>query len=84
VPLALTSTVSGPDPRNLLHIIDKGIQPPQGVFDRSMPAFGGSLSDADLADLASFVRSHFSEAPAWNDLAARVVEIRGSGSAGGN
>jgi hypothetical protein len=42
------------------------------------------LSDQDLVDLATFVRAHFSEAPAWNDLAARVVEIRGSGSAGGN
>jgi mono/diheme cytochrome c family protein len=83
-PLALTSTVNGPDPRNLLHIIDKGIQPPQGAFDRSMPAFGASLSDEDLADLAIFVRSHFSEAPAWDDLPARVAEIRGSEAASGD
>lgn len=75
-PLALTSTVNGPDPRNFLHIVVDGITPPEGAFDRSMPAFGGSLSDADLVDLASFVRAHFSRQPAWGDLEASVKEVR--------
>ena len=79
VSLALTSTVNGPDPRNLLHIVIDGIKPPEGAFDRSMPAFGASLSDQDLTDLAAFVRSHFSEEPAWSDLPARLAEVRGSG-----
>ena len=79
VSLALTSTVNGPDPRNLLHIVIDGIKPPEGAFDRSMPAFGGSLSDGDLADLAAFVRSHFSEEPAWSDLPATVAGVRSSG-----
>lgn len=79
VPLALTSTVNGPDPRNLLHIVIDGIKPPEGAFDRSMPAFGRSLSDEELADLAAFVRSHFSREPAWSDLPARIAEARDSG-----
>lgn len=79
VPLALTSTVNVPDPRNLLHIIIDGIKPPEGAFDRSMPAFGRSLSDEELADLAAFVRSHFSREPAWSDLPARIAEARDSG-----
>lgn len=78
-PLALTSTVNGPDPRNFLHIVAEGIKPPQGAFDRSMPAFGGSLSDTDLVDLAIFVRAHFSQRPAWMDLRAKVSEVRGGG-----
>lgn len=78
-PLALTSTVNGPDPRNFLHIVADGIKPPQGAFDRSMPAFGGSLSDADLIDLATFVRTHFSQRPVWTDLQAKVSEVRGGG-----
>jgi mono/diheme cytochrome c family protein len=83
VSLALTSTVNGPDPRNFLHIVDKGIMPPQGASSRSMPAFGGSLSDEDLVDLATFVRSHFSGAPGWENLPPRVAEIRGSKPASG-
>jgi mono/diheme cytochrome c family protein len=75
-PLALSSTISGPDPRNLIRIIDKGIQPPQNALDRSMPAFGGGLSDRDLTDLVTFVRSHFSKKPAWSDLADIIAEMR--------
>lgn len=75
-PLALTSTVNGPDPSNFLHIVVNGIVPPESAFDRSMPAFGGALSDADLVDLAIFVRAHFSEQPAWEQLEAKVKEVR--------
>lgn len=78
-PLALTSTVNGPDPRNFLHIVIDGITPPEGAFDRSMPGFGGSLGDADLVDLAIFVRAHFSQQPEWADLEAKVREVRGGG-----
>jgi mono/diheme cytochrome c family protein len=74
--LALTSTVNGPDPRNLLRIIDEGIKPPENAFDRSMPGFRGSLSDEELHDLTLFVRSHFSQQPVWSDLAERVAEVR--------
>jgi mono/diheme cytochrome c family protein len=78
-PLALVSTVTGPDPRNFLHIVVDGIRPPEAAFDRSMPGFGGSLGDADLVDLATFVRAHFSEQPAWGELEAKVREVRGGG-----
>ncbi len=78
-PLALSSTVAGPDPRNLIRIVDKGITPPQNSFDLSMPAFGGGLSDSDLADLVTFVRGHFSKQPAWPNVAATVAEVRAAG-----
>jgi mono/diheme cytochrome c family protein len=77
-PLALSSTVSGPDPHNLIRIIDKGIQPPQNALDRSMPAFGGGLSNRELADLVTFVRSHFSRKPAWSNVVDLVAEMRPS------
>ena len=75
-PLALSSVVSGPDPRNLIHIIDRGIEPPQNALDHSMPAFGGSLSASDLADLVTFVRSRFSEKPAWSNVSVLITEAR--------
>lgn len=76
VPLALTSTVNGPDARNLIHVIDKGIRPAEGSQGRSMPAFGGALSDTEFADLVAFVRGHFSKQPAWSNVGAGVKEIR--------
>jgi len=78
-PLALTSTVNGPDPRNFLHIVVNGIAPPEAAFDRSMPGFGGSLTDEDLVDLATFVRSHFSREPAWEDLPSGLEDVKNGG-----
>ncbi len=75
-PLGLSSTINGPDPRNLIHIIHDGIKPPEASASRSMPPFGGSLNEADMTNLVLFVRSHFSKNPAWTDVPARVTEIR--------
>ena len=75
-PLALSSVVNGPDPRNLIHIIDQGIEPPRNSANRSMPAFGGSLSASDFADLVTFVRGHFSRKPAWSNVPNHVAEAR--------
>jgi mono/diheme cytochrome c family protein len=76
VPLALTSTVAGPDPRNVIHIILEGIKPAAGASDKSMPAFGPSLSDEEIADLLAFLRSRFTDRPAWTDVPARIAEAR--------
>jgi mono/diheme cytochrome c family protein len=76
VPLALTSTVAMADPRNAIHVVLHGIKPPDGAPERSMPSFGGSLSDEQAAELIAFVRAQFSRGPAWNDLALRVRAVR--------
>lgn len=74
--LALTSTVNGPDPVNFLRIVDEGIQPPEGSLDRAMPRFGNSLTPDALADLATFVRAHFSQRGPWPDVPAAVRRVR--------
>lgn len=76
VPLALSSTVAGPDPRNVIHIIMKGIQPPANSSDKTMPAFGQTLSDEQIAELVAFVRARFSDKPAWPDVAKHVRDVR--------
>lgn len=75
VPLGATTSVSAPDPRNVIHIIVEGIRPPKGVPERSMPAFS-SLSNDELVDLVTFLRARFSQQPAWNDVRSRVQEVR--------
>ncbi len=79
VPLALSSSVAGPDPRNVVHIVMGGIKPPAGSSDKTMPAFGQTLSDEQITELVGFVRSRFSQKPAWADVAAKVRAARSEG-----
>ena len=76
VPLALTSTVNSPDPRNIIHIIFDGIRPPPGAIQRSMPSFGASITDADIEDLVNFVRWNFTARPLWRDIREHVDKKR--------
>ena len=76
VPLALTTTVNAPDPRNVIHIVFDGIRPPRGALQRSMPEFGASITDADIVDLVKYVRWHFTDRPAWEDVARHVAAKR--------
>ena len=76
VPLALTTTVNAPDPRNVIHIVFDGIRPPRGALQRSMPEFGASIADSDIVDLLHYVRWHFTDQPAWEDVAAQVAAKR--------
>jgi len=75
-PLGLLASINGPDPSNFLHVVNDGIVAPEAAVGKSMPAFGGALSDEDLINLATFVRGHFSDQPAWPNLTERVREIR--------
>ena len=79
VPLAMSSTVAGIDPRNVIHIVMGGIRPPAGSPDKTMPAFGQTLSDEQITELVTFVRTRFSDQPAWPDVAAHVRAARSEG-----
>jgi len=76
VPMALYTAVQIDDPRNVINSVLHGIRPPVGAPERSMPRFAGSLDDAQLADLLVFVRSRFTDGPAWTDLPARIAQRR--------
>jgi mono/diheme cytochrome c family protein len=76
VPLGLSTAVNNPGPGNVIQVMLSGIKPPEGSPDRSMPAFAGSLKDADIADVAAYLRSRFSKEPAWTDIEAEVRAAR--------
>ncbi|KRC04554.1 cytochrome C oxidase Cbb3 [Hydrogenophaga sp. Root209] len=69
-PLAGSSWVTG-SPDALLQIVLHGLNGPIEVagntFNGSMPAFGEQMSDAELAAVASFIRSE------WGNAAAEVT-----------
>jgi len=74
--LGLSTTISGPDPRNLANIVLSGVRPVEGERSPIMPGFAASMSDAQIASLLSYLRSRFSSAPAWNDVETIVAEAR--------
>jgi mono/diheme cytochrome c family protein len=75
--LPLAVALHLPDPRNLIHIVRQGIQPPDGHTGRWMPPFEGSLSDDELTALVTWLRRQGTDAPPWNDV-ARIVKESGA------
>ena len=74
--LALNSAVHLPDPSNLIQVIVRGISAEEGMPGVVMPAFGGALSDADIARIAAYLRRTRTSLPPWPDLATKVAAIR--------
>ena len=65
MPLALQTSIHAPVPDSVVQAIRNGIRPPTGALGRSMPAFGGQLSDAEIDALVKFLRVRFSRQAAW-------------------
>jgi mono/diheme cytochrome c family protein len=78
MPLAIA--VHDPDPRSFLRIVRDGIRPPDGKHGRWMPAFGGTLTDEQLAALAAYLRRTAADAPPWPELGRAVEQSRGKPS----
>jgi len=76
ISLALSSTISAPDPRNLANIVLSGVRPVEGERSPIMPAFADSMDDAQIAVLLNYLRSRFSEQPAWTGIEKIIGEAR--------
>ncbi len=75
-PLGLATVLYAPDASNLILATFKGIQPPRGVLDRSMPPREAQISDDEMTALATFIRARFTKKPAWTGTEALVKKIR--------
>jgi mono/diheme cytochrome c family protein len=74
--LALNSAAHLSDPSNLIQVVLRGISADEGMSGVVMPAFGGALSDADVARIAAYLRRTRTNLPPWPDLATKVEAIR--------
>jgi nicotinate dehydrogenase subunit B len=75
--LALNSNLHSAQPDNLIQVILHGIAKPAFSDLGYMPAFKDSMSDAQIAELVSFLRQQFApDKPAWADVASSVSRIR--------
>ncbi|HYP85166.1 molybdopterin cofactor-binding domain-containing protein [Variovorax sp.] len=77
VPLALNSNLTSAQPDNLLNTLLQGVREPASREVGFMPAFGDALDDAQIVDLAAWMRARFApQAPPWRDLPDRLREAR--------
>jgi mono/diheme cytochrome c family protein len=76
LPLSLSSSLREARPRNTLNVILHGITHRPGEPGPFMPAFDGALTDAQIADLATYLRNRFADAPAWNNIGDEISVIR--------
>jgi nicotinate dehydrogenase subunit B len=78
-PLALNSNLASARPDNLLHTILDGVREPAHRDIGFMPAFRDALDDAQIAELAGYMRARFApQAPPWTDLPSQVARVRAS------
>ena len=75
--LALNSNLHSSLPDNLVQVILHGIAKPVSSDLGYMPAFKESLTDGQVAELASYLRRQFApDRPAWTNIEATVGRIR--------
>ena len=80
-PLALNSNLHSSRPDNLINVILNGVREPATQDIGFMPAFRYALSDAQIAELASYMRSRYAPGQAaWRDLPADVARLRKAAS----
>lgn len=77
--LAETTTVAGPDPRNLVQVMLWGIGQDAGSHDGYMPRFSDELTDAQIAAIATHVRNQ-AVAPETVSLLRAGGSVAGAGA----
>ena len=74
--LALNSALSLPEPTNFIQAVLRGIGSTDGAPGLVMPAYASSLTDAELARLAAYLRRTRTKQPPWPDLEEQVSVAR--------
>ncbi|MCC8404556.1 c-type cytochrome [Paraburkholderia sp. MMS20-SJTN17] len=72
-PLSLSTAVNADSPRNTVRIILDGIDWHESDAAPFMPAFAGTFTDAQIAELANYTRARFTARGAWPALDADAV-----------
>jgi mono/diheme cytochrome c family protein len=77
--LAWGTPLHADNPNDTVLVILKGLASPAGPAGPTMPAFADVLDDRQVADLAAYLRSRFTEKPAWSDIGNAVSQARRDG-----
>ena len=79
--LSLVSVLQEDDPADTIRIILQGMKPPVGDKGPTMPPFADNLTTHQVAEIAAYLRSRFSQRPAWPLLEPAVADARKEGGA---
>jgi len=85
--LALSSSLRLSEPTNFIQVVLNGVSNAEtdnnteGAAGLVMPAYDSSLTDAEIARLAAYLRRTRTKLPPWNDLEKKVATIRREGPA---
>ena len=75
-PLSLGTAVNASSPRNAIQVLLHGVPGAEGLTGPFMPAFASMLTDAQVAELAMYVRSRFSQQAQWTISERDVAKLR--------
>jgi mono/diheme cytochrome c family protein len=75
LPLSQSTAVGAPTPRNFVQIVLRGLAPREGERGAAMPGYAGTLTQAQLVDLANYVRVRFGQRAPWQDAGTVVQEV---------
>ncbi len=73
--LVNSTAVNAPTPRSVIQVILQGIPWRDGPAPY-MPAFASALTDAQVAAITAYLRTNYSNRPAWTNLPADVAKAR--------
>ncbi len=74
--LSLSTSVNSDSPRNLVRVMLDGLPAQGSKASVSMPPFAGMLTDAQIADLANYLRAQHSNRTPWQLQADDVAKYR--------
>jgi mono/diheme cytochrome c family protein len=74
--LALSSAVAGDRPDNLIQTVLTGLPWDHMGQSTYMPPFAATLTDAQIASIAAYVRADIGKRPPWRNVEQRVTRIR--------
>jgi mono/diheme cytochrome c family protein len=76
IDLMFSKVVAMPDPRNLIHVVLNGIEPPAGTPAALMPGFADAMTDKQVVALVTYMRATFSDQPPWRGVEDQVRAAR--------
>jgi mono/diheme cytochrome c family protein len=77
--IALSTAVRAPTARNMVEVILLGLPWQEGHPGPYMPGYAGALTDRQVAALAAYVRTRYSDLPAWPDVEAAIQDAKRQG-----